>query len=163
MVRETDIQILWQYFREGSKIVKVSLLGAIFFVFFSSITWAGDSINGKGLLCPCINKNQWNCESPQIFRFNDGNWNHICINVYQDIAEAVDCGTEEYFSSTSEISTRHYRLDRSNLDLYLSDSKSPKWRCNKITKSDKEFKSEVKKELEKRQKLYDAALVDKKI
>ena len=140
-----------------------TLLTAISLTLFSQTAWAGNSINEKGLFCPCINQNGWNCESPQIFRFIEGKWNHICINVFQDKAVADKCGEQSYFSNSSKISNQWYSLDRNNLDLYFADDKTPHWKCDRVTTSNIEFESELRQEIEKRQAIYNAKLGDKKI
>ena len=140
-----------------------TLITAIFLILFSQTAWAGNNIDGKGLFCPCVNQNGWNCESPQIFKFVAGKWNHICINVTQDVATAEKCGEQGYFSNSSIISTQWYKLDRGNLDLYFNDEKTPKWKCDRVISSDDEFNSELQQEINKRQKLYDKKLRDKKI
>jgi len=140
-----------------------TLLTAISLTLFSQTAWAGNSINEKGLFCPCINQNGWNCESPQIFRFDAGKWNHICININQDIAVPEKCGEQEYLSSSSKIWNQWHSLDRRNLDLYFGDEKMPKWKCDRVTSSNGKFKSELQLEIKQRQAIYNAKLRDKKI
>ena len=140
-----------------------TLLTAIFLTLFTQTASAGNSIDGKGLFCPCVRQYERNCESPQIFEFVAGNWNHICINVTQDIAIAEKCGENRYFSDSSMISSQLYKLDRSNLDLYFHNEKIPRWKCNRMTSSADEFDLELQQETNKRQKLYDKKLRDKKI